>query len=169
MAVFVTSDTHFSHENIIKYTNRPYKDANHMNEDMIKKWNSAISKKDKVFHLGDFSLRKPEDCGSIIERLNGKIILVGGNHDVKSAERWINAGIAEVYNYPILYDGFYLMSHAPIFMNENTPFVNLFGHVHDHPSYMTWSSTGVCVCVERHDYTPINFEVIKEYYKSLSR
>lgn len=36
MTVWVTSDTHFSHKNIIEYCNRPFKDIYHMNETLVK-------------------------------------------------------------------------------------------------------------------------------------
>ena len=54
--VFVTADLHFSHENIIKYENRPFKNICDMNERMIKNWNSVVSKHDKVFVLEMFLL-----------------------------------------------------------------------------------------------------------------
>lgn len=57
---FVTADTHFCHENIIKYCNRPFRDLSHMNSALIKKWNTLVSKNDYVFVLGDFSLGNAE-------------------------------------------------------------------------------------------------------------
>lgn len=54
--IWFTSDTHFGHANIIKYCNRPYKDTEEMNADLIKRWNSTVGKDDLVWHLGDFSL-----------------------------------------------------------------------------------------------------------------
>ena len=55
MNVFVISDHHFYHENIIKYCNRPFNSLREMNYTMIEKWNSVVSENDTVLHLGDFS------------------------------------------------------------------------------------------------------------------
>jgi len=75
--IYFTSDTHFDHENIIKYCNRPFKDVNHMNESMIENWNNTVNDTDTVMHLGDFSFKSDK----FINRLNGNITLIKGNHD----------------------------------------------------------------------------------------
>lgn len=83
---FFTSDTHFYHKNVIKYSNRPYNSIEEMHEDMIDRWNKAVGKGDLVYHLGDFSLESnPKLIDAILGRLNGKIILIRGNHD-----RWLD-------------------------------------------------------------------------------
>ena len=80
--IFFTSDTHFGHENIMKYANRPFRDAAHMNEELIKNWNEIISDGDEVYHLGDFAFgTTPEKTKPILDRLNGKIYLLEGNHE----------------------------------------------------------------------------------------
>ena len=81
---FFTSDTHFNHANIIRFCNRPFKDVEQMNEVMIANWNSVIGKDDTVFHLGDFCLGGAAEWTKILERLNGKIYLIMGNHDLKN-------------------------------------------------------------------------------------
>ncbi len=77
---FFTSDTHFNHANIIKFCNRPFKDVEQMNDVMIANWNSVIGKDDTVFHLGDFCLGGAAEWTKILDRLNGKIYLIMGNH-----------------------------------------------------------------------------------------
>lgn len=74
---YFTSDTHFGHANIIRYCNRPYKTASQMDDDIIKTWNKTVGKDDWVIHLGDFSFTPDR----YVHSLNGKIILVRGNHD----------------------------------------------------------------------------------------
>ena len=81
---FFTSDTHFNHANIIRFCNRPFKDAEQMNEVMIANWNRVIGTDDTVFHLGDFCLGGAVEWTKILDRLNGKIYLILGNHDLKN-------------------------------------------------------------------------------------
>jgi calcineurin-like phosphoesterase family protein len=82
MAIWFTADTHFSHENIIRYCNRPFKDVDEMNEKMIRNWNAVVQLEDTVFHIGDFSMRSL--FKKFRERLNGNVILISGNHDGES-------------------------------------------------------------------------------------
>lgn len=75
---YVTSDTHFGHTNVIKYSKRPYVNADEMDEALIENWNSLVRDQDTIFHLGDFSFRDP---ALYLRRLKGKIIMLPGNHD----------------------------------------------------------------------------------------
>lgn len=84
-----TSDTHFGHANIIRFSNRPFSDVNQMDEELIRSWNEHVGFDDDVYHLGDFSLTNTQRTKSILSRLNGNIHLVIGNHEksvMKSAE-----------------------------------------------------------------------------------
>lgn len=81
MKEFLISDTHFGHGNIIKYDNRPFASTAEHDEKIIEGWNSVVSKDDLVYHLGDVCLCAPARAENILSRLNGKIILIEGNHD----------------------------------------------------------------------------------------
>ena len=82
--VFVTSDTHFNHTNIIRFCNRPFKNVAHMNETIISNWNRVVGPEDTVFHLGDFCLGGSAEWINVLNRLNGKKYLISGNHDIKN-------------------------------------------------------------------------------------
>ena len=70
--IYYTADTHFGHKNIIKYCERPFKSASHMDEVIIKNWNAIVKPEDTIFHLGDFSMEKnPERIEKWLSRLNG--------------------------------------------------------------------------------------------------
>lgn len=154
MKYFIISDTHFNHANIIKYCNRPFKDVEEMNKTMIKNWNETVSGKDVVLHLGDVALGNKEEAKKILKQLNGRKILIKGNHDNWSDEFYKECGFEYVSRYPILWNNFYLLSHAPLQLSETTPYYNYYGHVHNDDKYIE-SPTSKCVCVERIGYRPL--------------
>ncbi len=78
---FFISDTHFCHQNIIRFCDRPFADVEEMNEALIDNWNSVVSGDDTVYHLGDVALGKWVEWDSILTRLNGYKVLVVGNHE----------------------------------------------------------------------------------------
>jgi calcineurin-like phosphoesterase family protein len=164
MSVFYISDTHFNHTNIIKYCNRPFKDAETMNAALIKRWNTYVSKEDIVYHLGDFAMGNKEQITDIVGQLNGKIKLIKGNHDTHNNQWYRDCGFDEVYDHPIIIKDFVVLSHEPLPFVINQMYVNLFGHVHDSPMFETWGSQYACLCVERHQYYPVKEETIIEHF-----
>lgn len=86
MKLFLTSDHHFWHTRILEYCSRSFANVRDMNEKFIENWNNVVSHGDVVIHLGDVSLL-PEcnDLASVVTRLNGKKLLVPGNHDRPNA------------------------------------------------------------------------------------
>lgn len=80
MSIFLTSDLHIFHANVIKYCNRPYDTVEQMNEMLVKHWNDTVSPDDIVYCLGDFSMAaRPVE--TFTRRLNGTKYLIPGNHD----------------------------------------------------------------------------------------
>jgi len=164
---YVIADTHFFHENIIRYENRPFKDAEHMNKEIIKRWNNTVKKNDKVFVLGDVFFHETEKTAKdIISSLNGNKILILGNHDRKSVKYWMDIGFSEVYKYPIIYKDFFILSHEPpTYFNDSCPYFYIYGHVHSTDMYKTITNNSACVSVERWDYTPVSINKIVELAK----
>lgn len=81
--IFFISDTHFFHTNIIKeeYCGRPFKNIEEMNQSMFDGWNQKVGPDDLVIHLGDIAMHGWSGFLNSINSLNGKILLVKGNHD----------------------------------------------------------------------------------------
>ena len=129
---FVTSDHHFYHENIIKYTGRPFAGVEEMHETMIRCWNEVVGPADLVWHLGDFCMSGHlDDMRRILEQLNGEKILIIGNHDTYKKAEYLSAGFKEVYAHPIIIHRVLMLSHEPLAMSEDMPYYNLHGHTHD--------------------------------------
>jgi calcineurin-like phosphoesterase family protein len=78
--IWFTSDPHYGHANIIKYCDRPFADAQEMDEALIANYNALVKPEDSVYFLGDFCFSK--DPNRVFQRLNGKKHLILGNHDL---------------------------------------------------------------------------------------
>jgi calcineurin-like phosphoesterase family protein len=161
------SDTHFGHSNILKFepVARPFKDLAHMHEALINNWNSVIRPKDKVYHLGDFAFGR--NWIKIADRLNGRKILVMGNHDKYDSAEYLKH--FEQLRGMIFWDKC-VLSHMPVHRNfGGRCIMNIHGHLHSKfvsndfgepdPHYFN-------VSVEHHNCFPVNAdEIIKQYSK----
>lgn len=92
---FWTSDLHLNHRNIIRYCNRPWADVQEMNDALVQRWNDTVPPEATVMVLGDVAMGHVEDGLALVHRLNGRKVLVAGNHDRfwrgaqdKHAARW---------------------------------------------------------------------------------
>lgn len=163
--VFVISDTHFNHQNIIKYCNRPYNSVREMNWDIIRKWNSVVGPNDIVFHLGDFGFGTQMELNHLLNQLNGKKYLILGNHDNKFGKKFYEQiGFSEVFNKKFVV-GNIVLSHYPKQINENQ--INIYGHIHNsEPQDWYNDDKHYCVSVEKINYTPIEIsELIGGFYE----
>lgn len=166
MKTFVIADPHFGHKNIIQYCNRPFESTSEMDKALIDNWNKTVSNDDIIWVLGDFALASRDYTKSIIKSLRGRKRLILGNHDRYSQEWYREAGFEFVSPYPILIENFIILSHAPLeFLNENCPFFNIYGHVHNDPRYLDLTKNGACVSIERTEYKPIELEELKNKWR----
>lgn len=60
---------------------RGYRSEIHMNDDLVDRWNSVISKRDIVYHLGNFSVGDKQETSDILKVLNGRFNLIVGQED----------------------------------------------------------------------------------------
>ena len=159
------ADLHLGHQKIIDFELRPFKTLEEMDEAIVENWNSVVGDNDDIFVLGDFSFYDKEKTTEICKKLKGRKILIMGCHDEESVSYYMECGFEEVYNYPIIYREFFMLSHKPLYINTNMPYANIFGHVHSNVMYKTYSSQSACVCVERTSYYPLDFGFIVKLMK----
>lgn len=169
--IYVTSDLHFQHKNILTYeaASRPFASTTEMDETLIGNWNSVVTKEDTVYVLGDLSMGQIETAIPLIQRLNGKIILIRGNHDtVKRMEEYKKIGI-EIHDiFYLPYKGrFFVMCHFPIasqefinmVRNDNSEVVVLYGHVH-HNAPKGYVNGTFHIGVDTNNLTPLSIQQI---------
>jgi calcineurin-like phosphoesterase family protein len=164
MTIWFTSDTHFSHANIIKYCNRPFASVDVMDETLIKNWNDCIKYGDLVYFLGDFAFRRRQGLLSdLLDRLNGNIYLIYGNHDdgpIRDMTKFKWQGYykeIKIGSYKIV-----LMHYAMrTWRASHHGSWHLYGHSHgtlkEDPGSRSFD-----VGVDANNYKPISFEEVKE-------
>lgn len=172
--IFFTSDTHFYHDNIIKFCNRPADNIEQHNDFLISNWNNIVGKRDVVWHLGDFAMltkkNSPNNCvmkgyRKIIGRLNGKINLILGNHDKMSRETY-NC-FSQVYDFGKTINinkETITLCHFPLRAWNKSMYgsFHLFGHVHGRLEYTnTRTSCDVGVDVPDWKYAPVPWDIIR--------
>lgn len=175
--IFFTSDTHFWHENILKFCNRPFSSVEEMNDTIIDNWNKLVGENDIVFHLGDFCFCGSDKFEKIIEKLNGHIYLILGNHDWKTIRNHYFSKFKGIYQQlSIKVDGRKIyLNHFPFLCYDgsykNNPVWALSGHIHickirntgkDFERMNYLFPTQYDVGVDFNDYTPISFKEVKE-------
>lgn len=113
--IFVTSDLHFGHKNIIRYSKRPYTDLDDMESCFIKTWNVLVGATDTVYILGDFAFCPKTKAQEILMRLNGFKRFVWGNHDRGREKAYCEVpGVTGIDLERINYDGSsIIMTHYP--------------------------------------------------------
>lgn len=79
---YYIADTHFGHEAIIGLCSRPFNSVREMDDFLVEAWNSVVRPTDIIYHLGDFSFGGAAHAKAIFRRLNGRKILILGNHDI---------------------------------------------------------------------------------------
>jgi calcineurin-like phosphoesterase family protein len=153
---------HFGHERMLIYENRPFNTIEELDETLIKNWNNKIKKEYYIYVLGDVSFYSKEKTKEIINQLNGRKILIMGNHDRHhSMQYWKDVGFEEVSKHPILFEDKYLLSHEPRYeIRDKNLYYNIHGHLHSHGS-LYQPEIFYNVCVERNNYRPVDFDKIK--------
>ncbi len=123
--LWVITDTHFNHHAMLKSCGRP---ENFM-ELICENWQKVVKPTDTVIHLGDCAWR-PEGMQRLLS-LPGKKVLVRGNHDDKSLEKYMEMGWDFACDSTVMrLSGItILFSHKPRWWHRAD--INIHGHFHD--------------------------------------
>lgn len=154
--IYLVSDTHFGHHNILQFEPElfgHFKDIDERDNYLVELWNQTVTPKDKVWHLGDvaFNTRLP-----ILERLNGKLdLLIMGNHEHKNIKEYIPyfKDVKSMHDHNDV-----IFTHIPVHESQLKRWkANVHGHTHlvklDDPRYIN-------VCIEQTGLRPISLETI---------
>lgn len=164
------ADLHLGHKNIA--THRGFQDEFYHDEHIIEQWNMSTNKRDTVFILGDVTMEISRNY-DILDRLNGRKIVVLGNHDLRQHVPKLLKHVDQVLGC-MKYKG-YLVTHVPIHPMEFEYRVkgNIHGHIHKKrvmKEQIVDTSTGsiidnvideryICVSCEHTNYKPINLNL----------
>ena len=154
---FFISDTHFGHRGIIQYEaiNRPFQTLEEHDEALIANWNNTVKPDDKVYHVGDFCLNRRSL--SVAKQLNGRKLLIMGNHDMFRTEEYLEAGFERVCG-ALQFENL-ILTHIPVHTAqvEHRFFANVHGHLHS-KKIPDWRYLNVSV--ENINLTPITLEEV---------
>lgn len=190
---YITSDTHFSHARISELASRPFRSVTEMDAELIRRWNQTVAPTDVVLHLGDVALGPIDQSLPLTAQLNGRKLLVPGNHDRVSPATQSRRAIerfAPLYEQagwtilPEIIDGTrcgtrILASHYPYFgdsheadrhtshrpVDRGIPL--LHGHTHDRDNGPVGHQFHVGV--DAFGYAPIPFTLVDAWLDDLRR
>lgn len=174
--IFVIADTHFGHAKSLSFVTpdgsllRPFSSVEEMDETMVTNWNNTVGVHDTVYHLGDVVIPRPSL--KILNRLNGRKILIRGNHDLgrlKDFSQYFEDVRGAFFFKPGSdFLGGLIFTHIPVHPSGlyNHYRGNVHGHTHCHlvmdgeePDKRYFNA-----CVERNNFSPVPLETIKQYF-----
>lgn len=183
--IYFTSDSHFCHAKEFLYGERGFASPQEMNEEIIKRWNEVVQPDDEVYHLGDVVLNDIDAGIDCLNRLNGKIHIIRGNHDTDAkVERYKDCrNVVSIEWSTMLKIGkrYFYLSHFPSITKtpEDAPnkqgIINLHGHTHQTTNFGKDGNFYIYhVGMDSHDLRPVSIEQIiadiaakrQEYYNN---
>lgn len=164
---WVVADHHFGHANILNFKRadgtplRPFQSIEEHDETIIAQHNALVKTDDRVYMLGDLCMHR-RNLESV-RRLNGRLVLVKGNHDIFKLPDYVKI-FDDIRSYVVQKDqagNKVVMSHIPIHSESLGRFgTNIHGHLHYQrvmrtPGSMINDERYKCVSLEHTDYKPI--------------
>ena len=176
--IYFTSDLHFYHDKIIRHCNRPFKDAQEMNEKIIKNWNSVVSPDDEVYILGDVTMKGPEQAFEIMCRLSGVKYLIKGNHDYFVDNEgwepysWVFRWVKD-YHELIWNNQKFVLFHYPLveWADYFKGAIHLHGHQHNKAAYnLQQQQAGIRrydAGVDANCFKPVSIEQVIKFFEKV--
>ncbi|MBO5605755.1 MAG: metallophosphoesterase [Acidaminococcaceae bacterium] len=176
--IFFTSDLHFYHEKIIHHCNRPFQDAQVMNEKIINNWNSIVRPEDDVFILGDVTMKGPEKAFAVLSRLAGNKFLIKGNHDYFLDDKewqqyaWVFRWVKD-YHELVWKNQKFILFHYPITEWDDyfKGSIHLHGHQHNQKVYNHQQRQANLrrydVGVDANEYYPVSIHLIIDFFSRI--
>lgn len=172
MTVYLSSDPHFGHKNILGYCNRPYANVAEMDDDFIIRHNARVQPNDTWICMGDVGFYRGDRIADILDKLNGHKHLILGNHDHQITKSRAKDCFESIKNYDeqtYMIDGkkvFFILFHYPIASWNGRNHGSIMCHGHSHGGYKAPGEAILDVGVDCHDYYPIS--IIEAYTKAMA-
>lgn len=168
---WIISDTHFGHNNIIRFCNRP---ENH-DEIMMEAWANVPTENSTLIHLGDLTYRGEDLFQDFIApQLSGgeRKLLILGNHDHQKPSYYEQAGFEIIEPFAFYYGPRatrVTFSHYP-WEDHEGPLtgVHIHGHIHNNgysgDRLVPFVKNQINVSVEITNYRPVNLDALLRGY-----
>lgn len=168
MAIYFIADTHFGHEGVIRFSERPFDNVEEMDSVMMANWNARVQPDDEIYILGDFCWHGGHDVAIEVARLlNGRKYLIKGNHDWKYLEypnyREQFVEIADIME--VVQNGNRIvLCHYPMleYNGERRGGWHIHGHIHNRKEdtfhYLRNKERTLNAGAEITNYMPVTFE-----------
>jgi calcineurin-like phosphoesterase family protein len=154
---------------------RPYSCVEEMQQDLEERWNKTVHRLDTVYVLGDIAFSKTGV--RMMERFNGKKILIAGNHDRNNAKLYLqyfdDVRGAYFHQGDSTMLGGLIFTHVPVHPSclSGHYLGNVHGHLHYH-QIITDEKVDkryFNACVERNNFTPVDLDIIKDHFKKTKK
>lgn len=172
MAIFISSDLHFNHNQPFVYDARGFNSIAHMNQVILDNFNERVAPTDDLWLLGDLCMGVTSEARELLEQLPGRVHIILGNHDTKprrvlyEALGWDCQYATEI---KVAKRTFYLSHYPTLVSNFDEPHGpwNLHGHTH---ATQAFSEYPRCfnVGVDAHDCYPLEINEIISQIKEFN-
>jgi len=165
-----TSDPHYDHENIIKFSKRPFSNVEEMNGELVRRWNSVVKPGDRVFLLGDIAISKNlPRVDRLLSQLAGQKFWILGNHDRDEARKVFAHRFQKIDKLMDLKIGsgatmqHIVLCHFAMIAWNKSHHGSWMLHGHHHGGLVYPFPAKIAdVGVDCWDYTPVSFEELKK-------